>query len=148
MAKIQLGSSPTADCSKTQGASPGPGKKSVGMKGKENALCSSSNSSSSDSNNSSHGAVCTRNTRTRTISQRDSGEKTLGKPCDWRHRCASGWRSRLRITWLILSYRIVGLHGCFNFCVILQFGGIASPWCDAFGVIHGAFHVPQILQIL
>jgi hypothetical protein len=25
--------------------------------------------------------------------------------------------------------RVVSLHGCFNFCVILQLGGLASPWC-------------------
>ena len=31
--------------------------------------------------------------------------------------------------------RVVSLHGCFNFCVILQLGGLASPWCDAFGAV-------------
>ena len=31
--------------------------------------------------------------------------------------------------------RVVSLHGCFNFCVILQLGGLALPWCDAF-VLH------------
>ena len=51
----------------------------------------------------------------------------LGTPCDWRHRCASEWRSRLQIIWLIFSCCVVSLHGCFGICVRLQFSGLTSP---------------------